>query len=210
MRAVRLTGARALDVIDLPTPEPSRDDVVIRVASCGICGSDLSCYKTGVYTGSVLGHEFAGVVEAAANGSGYSAGQAVLVDPKVPCGECRDCLTGAAYRCVAALTAGPGGMRDGGFAQFVSVPSSCLHPLPEGLRLEDGCLTEPLAVAIHGIERAGGIAAGEDAVVVGLGPIGLLTIAALRARGAGAITGIDPVGVRRDLAEQLGADRVME
>jgi threonine dehydrogenase-like Zn-dependent dehydrogenase len=182
---------------------------VIRVASCGICGSDLSCYKTGVYSGSVLGHEFAGVIESVENGSGFAVGQPVLVDPKVPCGACADCTTGAAYRCAIGLTMGPGGARDGALAELVSVPISCLHPMPDGLRVEDACLTEPLAVAIHGIERAGGVAPGEEAVVVGLGPIGLLTVAALRARGAGTITGVDPVDVRRSLAAALGADRVI-
>lgn len=210
MRAVRLTAARTLHVVDVPKPKPGPDDVVIRVASCGICGSDLSCYKTGVYTGSVLGHEFAGFIESIGSAStDFRVGQPVLVDPKVPCGECRDCKSGASHRCVFALTSGPGGMRDGGLAELVSVPESCLHPLPDGLRVEDGCLAEPLAVAIHGIDRAGGVASGEEAVVVGLGPIGLLTVAALRARGAGTISGVDPVEVRRGLAQELGADRVV-
>jgi L-iditol 2-dehydrogenase len=210
VRAVRLTAARELQVVYVPKPTSGPDEVVIRVTACGICGSDLSCYKTGVFAGSVLGHEFAGVVESIGNGSAaFRVGESVLVDPKVPCGECRDCRSGALHRCVSALTSGPGGMRDGGLAEFVSVPASCLYPLPDGLRVEDGCLTEPLAVAIHGIERVGGVDPGEDAVVVGLGPIGLLTVAALRARGAGMVTGVDPVDVRRRLAEQLGADRVV-
>lgn len=208
MRAVRLTGPKSLELIELPDPAPAEDEVVLRVAAAGICGSDLSCYKTGVFSGSVLGHEFSGVVEYA-NGAAFVAGTPVLVDPKVPCGACPDCLGGATYRCTAALTLGPGGTRDGGFAELVSVPASCLYALPNGLDLRDGCLTEPLAVAIHGIERAGGIAPGEDAVVVGLGPIGLLAVAALRARGAGRITGVDPVEVRRDLAIKLGADEVV-
>ncbi|MCI0345910.1 MAG: alcohol dehydrogenase catalytic domain-containing protein, partial [Chloroflexi bacterium] len=73
------------------------------MAAAGICGSDLSCYKTGVFAGSVLGHEFSGFVD----------GSPVVVDPKMPCGACADCRNGAAYRCVEALTRGPGGMRDG-------------------------------------------------------------------------------------------------
>jgi threonine dehydrogenase-like Zn-dependent dehydrogenase len=205
VRAVRLTGPKSLELVELPSPTPAADEVVLRVAAAGICGSDLSCYKTGVFAGSVLGHEFSGVVEHA-DGGGFAVGTPVLVDPKVPCGACADCLAGATYRCTAALTLGPGGTRDGGFAELVSVPSSCLYALPDGLAVEDGCLTEPLAVAIHGIERAGGVTPGEDAVVVGLGPIGLLAVAALRARGAGRITGVDPVQVRRELATSLGAD----
>lgn len=183
----------------------------MRVAAAGICGSDLSCYKTGVFSGSVLGHEFSGVVDRAADGvEAFKTGDPVLVDPKVSCGVCDDCRSGAQYRCTQALTLGPGGARDGAFAERVVVPAHCLYPLPPSLRVEDGCLTEPLAVAIHGLERAGGVAPGEEVVVVGLGPIGLLTVAAARARGAGKITGVDPVEVRRGLATQLGAARVVE
>ena len=207
MRAVRLTGPRLLDLVDIPDPVPAAGEVVLRVTATGICGSDLSCYKTGVFSGSVLGHEFAGVVEGSGV-EGFATGTPVLVDPKVPCGQCDDCRAGFAYRCTAALTLGPGGTRDGGFAELVSVPAHCLYPMPAGLRLEDGCLTEPLAVAIHGLERARA-EPGEDVIVVGLGPIGLLAIAALRARGAGAITGVDPVEVRRTLATTLGADHVV-
>lgn len=198
MRAVRLAGAKRLDVLELPDPEPSDGDVVIEVAAAGICGSDLSCYKTGVFSGSVLGHEF----------SGYLDGKPVVIDPKMPCGECTDCRIGAAYRCVQALTRGPGGLRDGGFAERVAVPASGVHVLPDALDVDDACLVEPLSVAIHGIERAG--IAPDEATVVGLGPIGLLAVAALRARGCESVTGIDPVEVRRTLASKLGADRVFE
>jgi (R,R)-butanediol dehydrogenase / meso-butanediol dehydrogenase / diacetyl reductase len=204
VRAVRLTGPRLLDLVELPDPVPADDEVVLRVTATGICGSDLSCYKTGVFSGSVLGHEFAGVIEGPGV-DGFATGTPVLVDPKVPCGNCDDCRSGSGYRCTAALTLGPGGMRDGGFAELVSVPAHCLYPMPAGLRIEDGCLTEPLAVAIHGLERARA-QPGEDAIVVGLGPIGLLAIAVLRERGAGRIIGVDPVEVRRTLATRLGAD----
>jgi threonine dehydrogenase-like Zn-dependent dehydrogenase len=206
VRAVRLTGPRLLDLVEIPDPVPADGEVVLRVTSTGICGSDLSCYKTGVFSGSVLGHEFAGVIEGPGV-EGFATGTPVLVDPKVPCGQCHDCRAGFAYRCSAALTLGPGGTRDGGFAELVSVPAHCLYPMPAGLQLEDGCLTEPLAVAIHGLARAGAVP-GEDVIVVGLGPIGLLAIAALRARGGGQITGVDPVEVRRALASTLGADHV--
>src|SRR5919106_1234472 len=95
VRAVRLTAARQLDLVDLPNPDPSEGEAVIRVTACGICGSDLSCYKTGVFAGSVLGHEFAGVVESIGNGSAaFRVGEPVLVDPKMPCGQCRDCVGG--------------------------------------------------------------------------------------------------------------------
>jgi threonine dehydrogenase-like Zn-dependent dehydrogenase len=198
VRAVRLAGAKRLEVIELPDPEPGDGEVLVRVAATGICGSDLSCYKTGVFSGSVLGHEFSGFVD----------GDPVVVDPKMPCGACADCRNGASYRCVEALTRGPGGMRDGAFAELVAVPASCVHRLPAGLDVANACLVEPLSVAIHGVERAGIVP--DEATVVGLGPIGLLAVATLRARGCANIVGVDPVMVRRTLAEKLGAGTVHE
>ena len=196
MRAVRLAGAKRLEVIELPDPEPDDGEVVVRVAAAGICGSDLSCYKAGVFSGSVLGHEFSGFVD----------GKPVVVDPKLPCGACADCRNGSSYRCVEALTRGPGGTRDGAFAELVAVPAFMVHGLPAGLDVADACLVEPLSVAIHGIVRAGFVP--DDAIVVGLGPIGLLAVAALRAAGCASVTGVDPIGVRRSLATTLGAERV--
>ena len=208
MRAVRLAAARRLEVVDVPEPVPGAGEVVVRVAAAGICGSDLSCYKSGVFSGSVLGHEMGGLVEATGPGvTGWRPGEPVAVDPKIPCGVCGDCRSGAQHRCVEALTRGPGAMRDGAFAELVAVPAHGLFRLPEEVAPEDACLVEPFSVAIHGLERAG-IRPGEAAVVIGLGPIGLLAIAALRARDAGAVTGVDPSEPRRRLAATLGADRV--
>ena len=198
MRAVRLAGPRRLEVLELPEPEPRDGEVVVEVVAAGICGSDLSCYKSGIFAGSVLGHEFSGFVD----------GRPVVVDPKMPCGSCRDCVSGAAYRCVDALTRGPGGTRDGAFAERVTVSAAAVHDLPATLDVADACLAEPLAVVIHGVERAGIVP--DRATVVGLGPIGLLAVAALRARGVGSVIGIDPIGVRRKLATKLGAADVFE
>lgn len=103
-----------------------------------------------------------------------------------------------------ALTAGIGFARDGGFAERLAVPAGLLHRLPAGLALEHACLVEPLSVAIHGVERAR-LHTGDAAVVVGLGPIGLLTVATLHARGVAPIFGVDPVADRRQLALDLGA-----
>lgn len=209
MRAVRLIEAHRLEVVDIPAPEATPGEVVIRVDGCGICGSDLTSYKVGLFTDAVPGHEVAGVVDVVGDGvSGWAAGDAVVIDPKLPCGVCDDCRAGASYRCPMALTAGIGFARDGGFAELVAVPSSLLHRLPARLALEHACLVEPLSVAIHGVERAR-LRPGDPAIVVGLGPIGLFTVATLRARGAGPIVGVDPVEDRRRLALDLGATTVV-
>lgn len=209
MRAARLIEAGRIELETLPDPEPGPGDVVVRVAACGICGSDLSCYRTGVFAGSVLGHEFSGIVASAGPGvAAPSVGDPVTVDPKMPCGSCADCIAGATHRCVDALTVGIGEATPGAFADLVRVPAHRAHRLPAEVAVEDACLVEPLSVALHGLARAGTREC-EDAVVLGLGPIGLLTVAALRARGAGEIVGVDPVAARRTLAAALGATRAL-
>jgi (R,R)-butanediol dehydrogenase/meso-butanediol dehydrogenase/diacetyl reductase len=209
MRAVKLIDAQLLELVDLPDPQPQPGEVVVRVRGCGICGSDLSSYKVGLFTDVVPGHELAGVVELAGQGvDGWSAGDATVIDPKTPCGVCDDCRAGARHRCAMALTAGIGFARDGGFAELVAAPAHLLHRVPAALGLDDACLVEPLSVAIHGVERAD-LREGDAVVVIGLGPIGLFTVAALRARRAGTIIGVDPVEDRRRLALDLGATNVL-
>lgn len=208
MRAVKLVAAHQLQVDDLADPDATSGEVVLRVDGCGICGSDLSSYKVGLFAGSVFGHELSGVVDTVGEDvEGWHTGDSVVVDPKLPCGICDDCTGGAAYRCAMALTAGIGFARNGGFAERVAVPAHLLHRVPESLSLHEACLVEPLSVAIHGVDRAQLDGQGA-AVVVGLGPIGLFTVAVLHARGMAPIIGVDPVEDRRRLALQLGAAHV--
>src|SRR5579864_4799904 len=132
MRAVKLLGAHDMQLDDLPDPRPGPDEVVVRVDGCGICGSDLSSFKVGLFTDAVPGHEFSGVVEAAGESVWeWRPGDRTVVDPKMPCGVCEDCLAGAAHRCAIALTAGLGFARDGGFAERVLAPANLLHHIPE-------------------------------------------------------------------------------
>jgi len=206
MRAVKLLDAHLLELVELPKPDPAPGEVVVRVDGCGICGSDLTSFKVGLFTGTVPGHELAGVVEGVGSGvTDWRAGDEVVIDPKIPCGVCDDCRSGAGHRCAMALTAGIGFARDGGFAELVAAPAALLHRLPAGLALEHACLVEPLSVAIHGVQRAR-IHPGDAAVVIGLGSIGLLTVATLRAAAVGTIIGVDPVAGRRRLALDLGAE----
>jgi (R,R)-butanediol dehydrogenase/meso-butanediol dehydrogenase/diacetyl reductase len=205
MRAVTLVDAHRLELVALPDPEALPGEVVIRVDGCGICGSDLTSYKVGLFTGTVPGHELAGVIESVGEGvNGWAAGDEAVIDPKIPCRSCDDCRNGAPYRCAMALTAGIGFARNGGYAELVATPAGLLHRLPPGLALEHACLVEPLSVAIHAVERAH-VHAGDAAVVVGLGPIGLLVVATLHAQGIGPIVGVDPVEDRRRIAIELGA-----
>jgi (R,R)-butanediol dehydrogenase/meso-butanediol dehydrogenase/diacetyl reductase len=207
MRAVSLVEAERLELVDLPEPEPAAGDVLVRVSACGICGSDLTSYKRGLFIG-VPGHEVAGVIEAVGAGvEGHTPGEHVVAEPAAGCGTCDQCLAGAGHRCIQALTGHS--LRPGGCAELLAAAAGQVHRVPDGLDPDDACLAEPLSVALHGLAKTG-LQPGEDAVVVGLGSIGLLTVAGLRWHGAGRVVGIDPVDVRRGLAVELGADAAVE
>ena len=206
MRAVSLVEAERLEVVDLPAPEAEAGELLLRVTACGICGSDLTSYKRGLFIG-VPGHEVAGVIEAVGAGvDGWNAGDAAVLQPSGGCGACDECWAGSYHRCIESLT-GSGSTRPGGYAELMAARSDRLRRLPAGLEPEVACLSEPLSVAIHGIRRVGAVT-GEDAIVLGLGSIGLLATAALRWLGAGRVFGVDPVDVRRELALGLGAEAV--
>lgn len=204
MRAVSLVEAERLEVVDMPAPEPGAGELLIRVSACGICGSDLTSYKRGLFIG-VPGHEVAGVVEAVGEGvETWQRGDNAVLQPSGGCRECDQCRAGDYHRCIESLT-GSGTTRPGGYAELMAARAYRMRRLPEGLVPEVACLAEPLSVAIHGIRRVG-LKAGEDAIVLGLGSIGLLSVAGLRWLGAGRVYGIDPVEIRRELASGLGAE----
>ena len=206
MRAVSLVEVERLEVVDLPEPAPGPGEVLLRVSACGICGSDLTSYKRGLFIG-VPGHEVAGVIEAVGGDvDGWRPGQPAVLQPGGGCEACDECRSGSYHRCIESLT-GSGSTRPGGYSELMAARAGRMRPLPDGLAPEVACLAEPLSVAIHGLRRVG-FAAGEDAIVLGLGSIGLLATAALRWLGAGRVFGVDPVDVRRDLAAGLGADGV--
>jgi len=207
MRAVSLVEAERLELVDVPAPEAGAGELLLRVSACGICGSDLTSFKRGLFIG-VPGHEVAGVVEAVGEGvEGWRPGDAAVLQPSAGCGSCDECRAGGYHRCIESLT-GSGTTRPGGYAELMAARADRLRALPAGLAPEVACLAEPLSVAIHGIRRVGGPRDGEDAIVLGLGSIGLLATAALRWLGAGRVYGADPVEVRRTLAADLGAEAV--
>jgi threonine dehydrogenase-like Zn-dependent dehydrogenase len=171
MRGVKMTtdGIRVVR----PDGEPAEGSVRVTVASSGICGSDLHMASFGP-SGAVLGHEFSGRLD---------DGTPVAVLPVAHCGTCDRCTAGAEQQCRNALGAMYGVSLDGGLADETWVAPTCAVPLPDGLDLDHANLVEPLAVALHGINRAG-VVAGMRILVLGAGPIGLCTIAAARYLGA--------------------------
>ncbi len=189
MRAVRNTqaGIRVLDV-----PAPDGPGVRVQVRGAGICGSDLEMVRTGLAAGT-LGHEIAGVLD---------DGTEVAVHPFVPCGECAQCALGRFQLCRDTTATMLGVFTDGGMAEEVVVPESCLVPLPAALGAADASIVEPLAVSLHACNRTE-IRAGMRVGIIGAGTIGLLTGAAARHLGAD-VTIVARHDAQRRAAEALG------
>jgi (R,R)-butanediol dehydrogenase / meso-butanediol dehydrogenase / diacetyl reductase len=219
MRALRYHGREDLRVDDVPEPHAAAAEVVLEVAWCGICGTDLHEYLTGPTiitrephpaTGGRLpmtvGHELSGrVVEVGPGVDHLREGERVVVDPCIACGACWYCRTGETVRCDRIAYVGM--HRDGGMARYVAVPANLVHALPDAVSDEAGALIEPLTVGMRAVRRSG-LRAGDCAAVVGAGPIGLLTLAVARAAGAGEVHVVERSPTRRRVALDLGATRV--
>jgi L-iditol 2-dehydrogenase len=192
------------DVDDLV---PGEGEAVVRVVACGICGSDLHWYNgTGVPPAVCPGHEIVGEVAAVGSAGGVREGDRVAIEPLRACRRCERCLRGDYHLCGKLRILGLSD--DGGLADQVIAPLESLFVLPAGLPVRDAVLTEPLAVAVHAA-RIGGVDAGTDRVLVlGAGSIGLLSVVAARAMGAGEILVTARHPHQADAARRLGADRV--
>jgi L-iditol 2-dehydrogenase len=211
MKALLLTKYRELEIADLPAPTPAADEVLIRVAACGICGSDVHGYD-----GSsgrrippiVMGHEAAGTIAAIGkNVTNFKEGDRITFDSTIYCGACANCARGDVNLCdnrqVLGVSCGDY-RRAGAFAEFVAVPARIVYRLPETLSFEEAAMLEAVSVALHAVSLVP-IAPNSTALVVGAGTIGLLVMQALRAAGCSRvfISDVDPT--RLKLAEDLGA-----
>lgn len=220
-RAVRWHAAGQVRLEEVALRPPGPGEVLIDVAYCGVCGSDLHEVADGPHavptstphplSGAVapvtLGHEFAGVVRALGAGvEGPAPGTAVAVEPNYRCGGCTSCREGRYEVCDAFGFVGL--MGDGGMAEQAVVPAYMVRPLPAGFDLAAAAVLEPAAVSLHAIRRSA-FRPGDTTVVVGLGPVGLLICALLAHRGAGTVLGVDPDPARRALATRLGAGTVL-
>ena len=212
MKALLLSEYSHLEITDLPKPEIDGDEVLVRVGACGICGSDVHGFD-----GSsgrrippiVMGHEAAGTVTAVGKEvTGYKTGDRVTFDSTVYCGKCRFCLRGEANLCdnreVIGVSCGDY-RRHGAFAEYVVVPARILYHLPEDFAFAEAAMLEAVSVALHAV-RISEARAGDSALVIGAGMIGLLTLQAARAAGCSPVYIADVDATRLELARKLGAD----
>lgn len=212
MKAALVQADGSLKIGEVPTPSAGPGDVVVKVAYCGICGSDLHLIGTSMLPpGCIIGHELSGtVVEIGAGVEGWALGDAVTVLPIDPCFTCSACGRGDIQQCREGVVRGYGlGINPGGFAQYMRVRPSMLFRLPQGLDLKTAALNEPWSVALHGVNQAG-VSLGAPAAVMGAGPIGLFSLMALNAAGAGRIFVSEPDPYRRSRAEAAGADFLID
>lgn len=199
-----------VQVEERPVPSPGPGQVLVEVDHCGICGSDIHMLLEGWADkpGRVAGHEYTGTIVAVGEGvDGWAIGEMVVPGPSPRCGRCRRCREGKPSQCENRNSMA-GDDFDGAFARYSLVRATSLLRLPEGLGAREAALAEPLAVALHGITRSG-VAAGDTVMVFGAGPIGALSLAALKHRGLGPVTVVEPAERRQQLARDLGADDVV-
>lgn len=215
MRIAELCQPRQFRIFETAPEPPRPGEIQVRVRNVGICGSDLHYFSEGsigdvaIKYPVVLGHEPVGTIEAAGEGvTGVSAGARAFLEPAIFCYHCDQCHSGRHNLChnIRFLSSPP---EPGFFREFVNLPAHNVLPVPEGIDGDTATLFEPLAVVLHSLQLATP-QLGDTAAVFGAGPIGLLTIAALRTSGVSRIWCVEPRAQRRELASLMGADAVID
>lgn len=217
-RACVAFGIKDVRQVQQPLTYAPDEQVLVRIARGGICGSDIHYYQHARAGMSilkiplVLGHEFIGVIDAVPTGSRLKVGQRVAINPSQPCNRCALCLEGKQNVCRSMKFMGSAQFDphvDGGFCEYVAVTEQQCVPYAEQAADRVMVFAEPLAVAIHAVHQAGDLV-GKRVLVTGSGPIGCLVIAAARTAGATEVVATDMSPRCRALALQMGADRAVD
>jgi L-iditol 2-dehydrogenase len=212
MQAAVLEKIEDLKIKNIPVPQCKEGEILIKVESCAVCGTDVKVYHHGhkhIRFPRITGHEVSGIVEEVGRRvKGFEKGERVAVAPAVPCGECHYCRQGMQSMCLN-LTA-IGYHYDGGFAEYMLVPeravrNDCVNKIPESLSFEEASLAEPLACCINGQELSG-VKLGDTVVIIGAGPVGCFQAQLARAKGAVKVILIDISSKRLRMAKIAGAD----
>ncbi|RKD89180.1 NAD(P)-dependent alcohol dehydrogenase [Halopiger aswanensis] len=215
MKAATLVDAGTMEVRTREQPEPGPSEVLVEVRNVGICGSDVHWYDHGrmgdrtVDEPLVLGHESAGrVVETGRDVVDVAVGDAVAIEPGIPCEQCDYCRSGRYNLCPdVAFMATPG--TDGAFREYVAWPADYVHTLPPSVSTREGALCEPVSVGIQAVRRAD-VEVGDTVLVTGAGPIGLLAMDVARAAGAANIAVVDIIPAKLERAADRGADLAID
>ncbi|MBS1803655.1 MAG: alcohol dehydrogenase catalytic domain-containing protein [Acidobacteria bacterium] len=215
MKEAELIAPGSFRLAEMPIDDPGPGEIQVQVSAVGVCGSDLHAYSEGsvgstpnVYP-MVLGHEPSGTIAKIGSGvTGLSLGDRGALEPALYCYHCEFCLSGHHNVCAnIRFLSNPS--YAGFFRERVNLPVSNFAPIPGNMSFEVATLAEPLAIALHSLHLAS-IKADEHVAVIGAGPIGLMTIAALRAFNVGRIWAVEPLQHRRELALSIGAHAALE
>ncbi|RCW41102.1 L-iditol 2-dehydrogenase [Paenibacillus prosopidis] len=214
MKAAVMHNTREIQIEEYPVPQIGPDEVLIKVMAVGICGSDLHYYSHGrigkyvVDKPFILGHECSGDIAAiGSNVQRFQVGDRVAVEPGVTCGRCDACKEGRYNLCpdVEFLATPP---FDGAFVQYIKIREDFVFSIPDHLTYEEAALVEPFSVGIHAAARTG-LQPGSTIAIMGMGPVGLMAVAAAKAYGAATIIVTDLEPLRLEAAKQMGASHVI-
>jgi threonine 3-dehydrogenase len=209
---VKREAAPGIWLEQVPVPEPGTNEVLIKVEKTAICGTDLHIYKWDEWSqrtikpGLVIGHEFVGLVEKVGHGvDGYHVGDRVSAEGHIVCGHCRNCRAGKRHLC--PNTVGIGVNRDGAFAEYIVVPANNLWPIPDRIAPELAAFFDPFGNAAHCALQFDLV--GEDVLITGAGPVGIIAAGICRHVGARHVVITDVNDYRLELAYEMGADRII-
>ena len=211
MKALVYYGPRDLRYEDVETPKPKKGQVLVKVKSVSICGSDLSGYKGGSamrVPPLIMGHEFSGeIAELGAGVADLKVGDRVGVVTNLYCGKCQDCKDGLDNVCDNRFIIGTtmkAGSYNGAMADYVVAPAEKIMSLPKKVSFDECALVEPLSISLRATKHAGAVK-GKTVAVFGAGPIGLMGVMCMKAFGAARIIAVDLVDKRLKMAVQCGA-----
>jgi len=221
MKAAVLFGFNDVRVTERPVPSPGPDEVLIRVAACGVCAGDIKMITRGMlkqppFGQFILGHEYAGtVVEVGETVDEFSVGDRVAVEVHKGCGRCRNCLQGKYTLCLNYGDVSKGHRANGfttmgGFAQYAVNHVNTIHKLPDGMSFDEATTVTIAGTALFGIEQAGGFVPGDAIAVLGPGSMGLMCVQCCKALGAGKVLLTGTRADRLDLGKKMGADVVID
>ncbi|HOX38917.1 MAG TPA: alcohol dehydrogenase catalytic domain-containing protein [Candidatus Brocadiia bacterium] len=212
MLAAVLKDFDKLVLEDVPVPEPKMGEAVVRIKSCGVCATDYKAIKgirRNVTFPIIVGHEPSGIVSAVGQGvTQFKEGDEVIIQPSGYCGHCANCRSGDTHYCKHSFVTGgdgPADVRNGAFAENMKTDAVCLFHKPKQISWDAAALTEPLSGAWKGVIRYSEMRVGDDAVIIGVGGIGLLCMMVAKAAGAGRLIAIDVSDYALGQASRLGA-----
>ncbi|MGI9862901.1 zinc-dependent alcohol dehydrogenase family protein [Moorella naiadis] len=210
MLAAVYTGKSALEIKEIPLRKLNPDEVLLKVETATICGTDLHILDGEYPTNPpmVPGHEFAGYIEEVGEAvSSFKPGELVTVEPHIFCGLCKFCRIGKVHLCLDKKAFGV--HLNGGFAQYAILPQHTIYRVPPHVSPEEAALAENIGCCLHGIDRAG-IQVGDTVVILGGGVVGIILTQLAKLRGAGKVIVIEPIEKRRLVALKRGADVVID